>query len=258
MTSSGIEVPTWGLAHYLKKLRLELGWSIDECAYHASLRPGDIILMESGKPCSPKLLHDRLLKLENAFGVDILNIYATLLRRSPPSEGPSLVLPFVSPKISIHQNSMEWSRAGVLQGVVEHAPHLGVLPQGLIAKFIGRKIPKNFLTILKNKTRARVTNAVKSPHALFGHYKRLIDASARSQYTPPLRYEAKLHRSSGTVIREVTCVKLSSNVFETQTRVISQHKQLERAFVDVACCGEFKDCSECYEQSLSVAIKAIG
>ena len=258
MASSHIDIPAWRLSHYVKKLRRSRGWSIDECAYHSSLRAADIISVETAQPCPPKVLHDRILKLENAFGLNIFSNYQELLNRNHQTAKSSLIIPFVTPTISIHQNSMEWSRSGVLQDVIELAPHLSVLPQGMIKKFIGRKIPKNFLGFLNHKARTRVTSAVHSPHALFSHYKRLIDASSRSEYTPPLRYEAKLTGSNGIVTREVTCVKLSTDVYETQTRVISKNKQLERAFVDVTCCGEYQDCSECYAEAVNVAIKAIG
>ena len=258
MASSRIEIPTWRLSHYVKKLRRGRGWTVNECAYHATLRPDDILSLEAGQPCAPKLLHDRILKLENAFGVNIFNAFENLFRQKARNGESSLIIPFVTPKISIHQNSMEWSRSGVLKDAVELAPHLSVLPQGLLKRFIGRKIPKNFLTFLKRKTRAQVTNAVHSPHALFGHYKRLINASAQSVYTPPLRYEAKLNGADGTVTREVTCVKLSTDAYETQTRVISKNKKLQRAFVDTPCCGEFENCGECYRQALNAAIKAIG
>ena len=253
--SSGLEIPAWKLSHYLKKLRLALGWSIDECAYHASLRPIDIISVEDGEPCSHKALHDHILKLENAFGIDILKTFNRMYRPKEQSDDTSLILPFVTPEISIHQNSMEWSRDGVLKDAVELAPHLAVLPQGMIKKFIGLKIPSNFLEFLKQKTRARITRGIQSPHTLFGHYRRLIHASAQSEYTPPLRYEAKLNGSDGTVTREVTCVKLASNAFETQTRVISKQRKIQRAFVDVSCCREFNDCSECYIKSLAALLK---
>lgn len=258
MSSADIEVPTWRIAHYLKKLRNARGWSVDECAYHASLRPNDIRSLEAAQTCPPKVLRDRILKLENAFGVNLFSSYENLLSENNKSDDSRLIFPFVTPTISIHQNSMEWSRAGVLKDVVELAPHLGVLPQGMIKQFIGRKIPNNFLRFLKQKTRSHITNAIQSPHALFGHYKRLLDASAKSEYTPPLRYQAKLHGSDGTVTREVTCVKLSADVYETQTRVIAKKKPLDRAFVDVPCCGEFSDCTECYKHNLTAALKAIG
>jgi len=256
--SSDVKIPAWKLSHYVKKLRLALGWSIDECAYHASLRPIDIISIEDGEPCSHKPLHAHILKLENAFGIDILKTFDRMYPPKEQSDDTNLILPFVTPEISIHQNSMEWSRNGILKDAVEIAPHLAVLPQGMIKKFIGRKIPSNFLSFLKQKTRARITRGIQSPHTLFGHYRRLIHASARSEYTPPLRYEAKLNRSDSTVIREVTCVKLSSNAFETQTRVISKQKKIQRAFVDVSCCGDFDDCSECYLKSLAALLKLSG
>ena len=256
--SSSLEIPAWILSHYLKKLRLALGWSVDECAYHASLRPVDILSIEAGEPCNPKALHDHILKLENAFGIDILKAFHKMHRSDDTSNKNGLVLPFVTPTITIHQNSMEWSRQGVLKDAVELAPHLGVLPPGMIKQFVGRKVPSKFLDFLKRKTQAQITNRIQSPHALFGHYKRLIDASARSEYTPPLRYDAKLNRSDSTVTREVTCVKLSSDAFETQTRVISKEKRIQRAFVDVSCCREFKDCSECYVKSLTSLLKLSG
>jgi len=258
MSSSHIEISAWRLSHYVKKLRRSRGWSIDECAYHASLRAADIISVETAQPCPPKVLHDRILKLENAFGVNIFSNYQELSKRNHQTTECGFIVPFVTPMISIHQNSMEWSRAGVLQDVIELAPHLSVLPQGMVKKFIGRKIPKNFLGFLKHKARTRVTSPVHSPHDLFGHYKRLIEASSQSEYTPPLRYEVKLNGHNGTVTREVTCVKLSTDVYETQTRVISKNKQLERAFVDVPCCGAYQDCSKCYAEAGNVALKVIG
>ena len=255
MASSGIEPPRWRLSHSVKKLRLLRGWSIDECAYHASLRPADIRSLETAEPCTPKILHDRLLQLENAFGIDLINEFVTPPGQSGFTAENSLILPFVSRKISVHQNSMEWSRSGILQGVMEHAPHLGILPKNMIKRFIGRKVPPGFVDVLKQKTRFRFANSIRSPYAWFSHYKRLIEASARSEWTAPFRYEAKLIGSETNVTREVTCVKLSANAYETQTRVISKNKLIERAFVDVACCKDFDDCSKCY---LQVAKSAIG
>ena len=256
MSSPGVIVPTWRLSQYLKTLRVERGWSIDECAYHASLRPADILSLEAGRPCPVKKLCDHLLKLENAYGVNFVNSFKELFSQGPEEGGDTgIVVPFVTPSISIHQNSMEWSRAGVLKDAVELAPHLAVLPQGMIKRFVGRKIPSSFLSYLKQKTQTRVTNSAQSPTALFGHYKRLIEAASRGEYTPPLRYEAKLSGSNNTVTREVTCVKLSTDAYETQTHVISNYKALEQPLVDVACCGEYENCTECYKQSFINAIR---
>ncbi|GIS98153.1 MAG: hypothetical protein CM1200mP25_3900 [Acidobacteriota bacterium] len=88
MTSSGLK-SNWGLAHYLKKLRLGLGGQLTNVPTTPVYARATLSRWSPATVLS-EISSDRLLKLENAFGVDILNIYETLLRRSPPSEGPVL------------------------------------------------------------------------------------------------------------------------------------------------------------------------
>ena len=195
----------------------------------------------------------RLLGLERAFGINMFSAVGRvddLNAPDRPQPRPNThVLPFVTPNRSIHQNSFVWTADGILTDTVEYAPHLSVLPQHLIRRFIGKKIPQRFLANASRQTKSKVSNAVHSPHNLWKHYQRLLTAAKRDEATAPLRYEAKLSAGETTITREVTCVKLSSNAYETQTHVIHQAKRL-----DVPCCRRFQDCSECF---LSTAKKLL-
>ena len=239
--------PGWNLGHLCQKLRLTKGWSLQQLAHRAGLRDHDIVAIEENHTASADVTMHRLVGLERAFGINMFSAMGRvddLNAPDRPHPRPNThVLPFVTPQRSIHQNSFVWTADGVLTDTVDHAPHLSVLPQHLIRQFIGKQIVPVTRTLVQrvvaNASWGR--NAVHTPQQIFNHYQRLLTAAKLDQATAPLRYEAKLLAGETTVIREVTCVKLSANAYETQTHVIHQAKRL-----DVRCCGRFQGCAECF------------
>jgi len=260
-----LELPGWNLGHLCKKVRASKGWSIHQCAVASGLRDLDVLAVEDNQPATAELHIHRLSGLERAFGINMIAAVHSIPHLNDPDRPssrdtdrrrPTRLLPFVTPQRSIHQLSMEWSRDGVMVDAFEHAPHLSVISPNLLMQFRGRQIPQRFYKGVYPDThwstpriRQQVIAAVRAPHQLFAHFKRLIAGAIRQDWTPPLRYEAKLANGGAKVTREVTCVRLSANAYETQTHVISEEKRLQRAFVDVKCCGRFRDCTQCFDEA---------
>jgi transcriptional regulator with XRE-family HTH domain len=255
--SDTLATPPWESGHLIQKLRTARGWSIQQLAHSAGLTDHDIVAIEESQPCKASDIVRRLRGLESAFGVNIISAVAAVddLNRKPksPPERTGIVIPFVTEATSIHQNSMEWTANGRLIDVADHVPHLAVIPIGLIRGFLGHKVPEKFMRTVKRKIRSVVTNALPSPHSLFGHYRRLIHAARKDEYARPLRYEANAMHGGAKLVREVTCLKLSANTFETRTHIISRKKH-----IDSACCARFDNCSECFQQTLTTFLRSAG
>ena len=98
-----------------------------------------------------------------------------------------------------------------------------------------------------------VQSSFPSPHSLFGHYKRLINAAAKDVYARPLRYQANARHGGAKLVREVTCIKLSENRYETRTHVISKEKH-----IDAPCCRQHADCSQCFNRYLDLITRSAG
>ena len=223
------------MAAVVFKLRALRHWTQNECALRAGFSLTDVQVIEDLRPTTTGHWDRRITALERAFTMPLRQIVSDEIA---PGSGIT-VLPFVTTDHSIHQNSFEWTSDGILLDVVDHAPQFSLLPVALIKRFIGKDLPESFMHFVKRRASVQPQGVVDRPGSLWGHYQRLITAAKRDDYTAPLRYDAVTSEGQ-QVLREVTCVKLSGNCFETQTHVIAEAKRL-----DLECCGKYDDCRAC-------------
>ena len=222
-------------------------WTQTECALRGGISLADVRVIEDLMPTTTAHWDLRIAALERAFDLPLREIVDEDMRPGKPVR----VLPFVTATQSIHQNSFEWTGDGVMLDVVDHAPQFELMPLSFLRRWLGVKIPDQFLKLMKIRARTRVTSAISRPQSVWSHYQRLINAAKKSLYASPLRYEARtaagLH-----LLREVTCIRLSTDRYETRTHVISSRKSF-----DLPCCGRHDDCRDCMSVQSSQEIRLL-
>lgn len=222
-------------------------WTQTECALRGGISRADVRVVEDLRPTTTAHWDRRIVALERAFDLPLREIVDEDMRPGRPVR----VLPFVTATQSIHQNSFEWTGDGRMLDVADHAPQFQLMPLSFLRRWLGVKVPDQFLKLMQIRAHTRVTSAISRPQSLWTHYQRLINAAKKSLHATPLRYEART-AAGQQLLREVTCIRLSKDRYETRTHVISEAKTL-----DLPCCGRHDDCRDCMSAQSSENVKLL-